>query len=392
MKKIAAFVLLLLALVCLAFGVLAEEIEAAEYAPGTMMEPPEEVLSYIRRNYPQYALEDYCEIADTPDGDYGFALLHSGTRRVLVGYEEKKGKMTYWLRSTGAVMQGKPEAWFEFAPKGTLRYNEAGEQVEADGLSFGVVCLDDVGECYQKSIFYHWEDGGFKLTSYKDWDHFYGEVDVADGVLHFKNFMEGWDFGKARGTIQRDLRYVNFASLPKTIEEAKRELTHAPDLPHGAFFKPQEIKFAGGRSYPVYTGPGEHTMRSGKGKGSVSTNDWIQVFGRLGDWIMIQYDISKDRYRIGWIEASALPRGAKVETFDRAFEYYALEDMLDNTVLRACSLTDDPFNSREEIAYLEAGTLITEIVYDYEGWSYIRTVINGQEVFGFVPSDCIDHG
>jgi len=163
-------------------------------------------------------------------------------------------------------------------------------------------------------------------------------------------------------------------------------------LPHGAFFKPQEIKFAGGRSYPVYTGPGEHTMRSGKGKGSVSTNDWIQVFGRLGDWIMIQYDISKDRYRIGWIEASALPRGAKVETFDRAFEYYALEDMLDNTVLRACSLTDDPFNSREEIAYLEAGTLITEIVYDYEGWSYIRTVINGQEVFGFVPSDCIDHG
>jgi len=81
-----------------------------------------------------------------------------------------------------------------------------------------------------------------------------------------------------------------------------------------------------------------------------------------------------------------------VETFDRAFEYYALEDMLDNTVLRACSLTDDPFNSREEIAYLEAGTLITEIVYDYEGWSYIRTVINGQEVFGFVPSDCIDHG
>lgn len=388
MKKIGMFALLL-ALVCMAFGALAEE---AGYAPGTLMEPPQEVLNSIKSRWPAYTLEDYCEITDTPDGDYGFALLHSGTRRILVGYEEKKGKMTYWLRSDGAVMQGKPEAWFEFSPKGTIRYTEEGEPYETDGLSFGVVCLDDVGECYQKSIFYHWEDGGFKLTSYKDWDHFYGEVDVSDGELHFKNFLEGWDFGKARGTIQRDLRYVNFASLPKTIEEAKRELTHAPDLPDGAFFRPVEIKFAGGRQYPVYTGPGEQYTRSGNGKGSVSTNDWIQVFGRLGNWIMIQYDISKDRYRIGWISASALPKGAKVETFDQSFEYYALEDALNNTVLQACSLTDDPFNSRTAIAKLPAGQVITEIVYDYEGWSYIRTVIDGQEIFGFVPSDCIDHG
>lgn len=388
MKKIGMLALLL-ALVCMAFGALAEE---AEYAPGTLMEPPQEVLNSIKSRWPAYTLEDYCEITDTPDGDYGFALLHSGTRRILAGYEEKKGKMTYWLRSDGAVMQGKPEAWFVITPRGRVYDNELDKWVDADGWTFGVICLDDAGECYQKSIFYHWEDGGFKLTSYKDWDHFYGEVDVSDGELHFKNFLEGWDFGKARGTIQRDLRYVDFASLPKTIEEAKSELTHAPDLPDGAFFRPVEIKFAGGRQYPVYTGPGEQYTRSGNGKGSVSTNDWIQVFGRLGNWIMIQYDISKDRYRIGWISASALPKGAKVETFDRAFEYYALEDMLDNTVLQACSLTDDPFNSRTSIAELPAGQVITEIVYDYEGWSYIRTVIDGQEIFGFVPSDCIDHG
>lgn len=389
MKRIGMLVLLLL--VCLSCGALAEEAEA-EYAPGTLMEPPKEVLDHIGRNYPQYALEDYCEIIDTPDGDYGFALLHAGARRVLVGYEEKKGKMTYWLRSSGAVMQGKPEAWFEITPRGRVYDYEVDKWVEADGLSFGVICLDDVGECYQKSIWYRWEDGGFKLTSYKDWDYFYGEVDVSDGELHFKNFMEGWDFGKARGTIQRDLRYVNFASLPKTIEEAKRELTHAPDLPYGAFFKPQEIKFTGGRQYPVYTGPGEQYARSGNGKGSVSTNDWIQVFGRLDNWIMIQYDISKERYRVGWIEASALPKKAKVQEFDQAFAYYALEDTLDNLVLTECALTDDPFNSRMAIAELPVGQPITEIVYDYEGWSYIRTVIDGQEVFGFVPSDCIDHG
>jgi len=237
----------------------------AEYSPGYLMTPPREVIDHIERSFSQYTLEDYCEVYDTPDGDYGFAMLTAGDERLLVGYEEKAGKMSYWLKSHGAVMQGREEAWFESRARGTTVYGENHEIKQADGLSFSITQLDSAGETYNKYIAYHWEGGGFKLTGYKDWDGFYGEVAVDDGVLHFKNWLEGWDFGRVYGVVQRDLRYVNFANLPKNIEDARNSITSAPQMIVGNFH-PQVIKFTGGRKYAVYTGPGEEYARSGNGK------------------------------------------------------------------------------------------------------------------------------
>lgn len=56
--------------------------------------------------------------------------------------------------------------------------------------------------------------------------------------------------------------------IPSTME---------PDaLPQG-----EVIQFAKGKKYPVYAGPGTEYLRLGSGqKASVSTNDWIQVFGQ----------------------------------------------------------------------------------------------------------------
>ena len=198
------------------------------------------------------------------------------------------------------------------------------------------------------------------------------------------------------GEVQTDIRYVSFNTLPENIEEAKETVTTAPDVPTGMvlgnrgglYFTAKAVKFTGGKQYPVYTGPGEDYARSGNGKGTVSTNDWIQVFGRYDDWILIQYDISAERYRIGWIEAKALPKGASVQELALVM----LDNEPYNTVLEACMLTDDPLNSEEAIAHLPVGTRITELVYDFGGWSYVRVVISGQSMCGFVPSDCIDHG
>ncbi|MBQ7887434.1 MAG: hypothetical protein IJ313_11150 [Clostridia bacterium] len=214
-----------IAAICILCALLCGAACAEEYSPGYLMQPPREVLDHIARSFPSYTLEDYCEVYDTPNGDYGFAMLTAGDERVLLGYEEKDGKMSYWLKNHGAVMQGEEEAWFDSRAKGTTVYDENHEIKQADGLSFSITQLDSAGETYNEYIAYHWEDGGFKLTGYKDWDGFYGEVAVDDGVLHFRNWLEGWDFGKVYGTVQRDLRYVNFANLPKSIEEA-REASH----------------------------------------------------------------------------------------------------------------------------------------------------------------------
>lgn len=360
----------------------------AEYSPGCLMQPPSEVLDHIARSFSGYMLEDYCEINDTPDGDYGFAMLTADDERVLVGYEEKDGKMSYWLKSHGAVPQGKEEAWLGAIPKGKILYTEADEPYESDGLAFTITQLDDAGESYNRFIGYHWENGGFKLTGYHDWDEFYGGVIVDDGLLHFHNAQEGWDFGKVYGAVQRDLRYVSFSELPKTIDEARDQLSSAPDLPRGVL-QTIPIKFTGGQKYPVYTGPGTQYARSGNGKGSVSTNDWIQVFGEYDGWILIQYDISASQYRIGWIEKKALPKGAQVNTLNLS----QLEKRHNTVADCDCELTDDPLNGKKTIARIPKGTEMTELIHRaFDGWSYVCVTIDGEMMCGFVPSTAPIHG
>ena len=74
--------------------------------------PPSEVLSHMKEHFGAYILEDYIAIDDTPDGDYGFALLSQSAERVLVGYRKNGNKMEYWLKSSNAVPQG--EGWVYF--------------------------------------------------------------------------------------------------------------------------------------------------------------------------------------------------------------------------------------------------------------------------------------
>lgn len=382
MKKCVAWIVFLLWLCpCLALA-------GAEYSTGAIKKVPQEVVDHLARNFAGYEMEDYCEIYDTPDGDYGFALLRAEDERLLVGYEEKGGKMSYWLKNHGAVMQGRTKAWFSAPLKGEKRFDEEGNITLTDGLSFSVTCEDEERELYEKYIGYRWEGGGFKLTGYKDWTKLYGEVTVSDGVLHFGNWLEEWDFGRAYGTVQRDLRYVNFDALPKTLEEAKNELTAAPAI-NSYVLIPQKVRFAGGQKYPVYTGPGVRFARSGNGKGSVSTNDWIQVFGEYDGWIMIQYDISADQYRVGWIEKAALPKGTKIAPMDLS----GIEIPYNTEASYACRLTDDPVNSQTTIAEIPKGTKMTELIYRaIDGWSYVIVTIDGKTMCGFVPSDAPIHG
>lgn len=347
-----------------------------ELQPGFTMLPPPEVKAHVERNFPLYTLEDYLELTGTPKGDYGFALLKAGDERVLLVYEKKDGEMRYWLKNAGAVPQGGKGGWFAYSPRGETINGEEFKTDLSDGLSFQVIVSE--GESYDRYTAYHWEDGGFKLTGYRDWAGFYGNVAVDDGVLHFSNWLEDWDFGKVYGTVQRDLRYVSYDALPKTIEEARKKLTQEPDIPQGGLLEARRVRFTGGQKYPVYTGPGEKYVRSGNGKGQVSTNDWIQVFGRVDDYIMIQYAISADHYRIGWIEASAMAKGESAGwlTFGQGVQ----------TLKQNCTLTDDPLNSGAPLCELQAGDQVINLCNLGYDWVYVQVSRSSGLYCGFVPS------
>lgn len=157
--------------------------------------------------------------------------------------------------------------------------------------------------------------------------------------------------------------------------------TIAPSIPPGELTA-QNIRFRSDQKYDVYSGPGKDYLRASNGKATVSTNDWIQVFGREDGWILIQYAIDKDHMRFGWISEKALPEFAAVKKLvfspQRA------------TLLNTTVVTDDPLFSQSALVTLPEGAVIYHLA-DMGDWSYIES-ISGDDVRGFVKHDLIRLG
>ena len=363
---------------------------AGTYSPYFATEPPREVREHVASRWPDYEFEDYCEVRGTSKGDYGFALLHKQSERILVGYHRVNGEMKYWLKNAGAVPQGKEEAWFDVGTAGWIDEtdwigNFTGRQVYDDGLCFSVTQLDESGESYEKMVVYRWENGMFRLSSYHKTEG--GGIRVSDDKLDFIDWSNVVYRGAVQGAVQRDIRYVSFNALPTWIDDAKTKLTVAPNLKDGAFTA-QKVKFTGGQKYPVYTGPGEDYVRSGNGKGLVSTNGWIEVYGQKDGYILIQYSIDSSHYRFGWIDRNALPEGTSVPAMDFAgISADTLSEITQDTFL-----TDDPLFSQNKLCGLKAGQTVSWLAVLNDDWAYVLVNVNGKMMCGFVRTDCIVNG
>ena len=384
MKRVVLWVCTLL------MTLMASVCVAGTYSPYFATEPPREVREHVASRWPDYEFEDYCEVRGTSKGDYGFALLHKQSERILVGYHRVNGEMKYWLKNAGAVPQGKEEAWFDVGTAGWIDEtdwigNFTGRQVYDDGLCFSVTQLDESGESYEKMVVYRWENGMFRLSSYHKTEG--GGIRVSDDKLDFIDWSNVVYRGAVQGAVQRDIRYVSFNALPTWIDDAKTKLTVAPNLKDGAFTA-QKVKFTGGQKYPVYTGPGEDYVRSGNGKGLVSTNGWIEVYGQKDGYILIQYSIDSSHYRFGWIDRNALPEGTSVPAMDFAgISADTLSEITQDTFL-----TDDPLFSQNELCSLKAGQTVSWLAVLNKDWAYVLVNVNGKMMCGFVRTDCIVNG
>ena len=384
MKRVVLWVCTLL------MTLMASVCVAGTYSPYFATEPPREVREHVASRWPDYEFEDYCEVRGTSKGDYGFALLHKQSERILVGYHRVNGEMKYWLKNAGAVPQGKEEAWFDVGTAGWIDEtdwigNFTGRQVYDDGLCFSVTQLDESGESYEKMVVYRWENGMFRLSSYHKTEG--GGIRVSDDKLNFIDWSNVVYRGAVQGAVQRDIRYVSFNALPTWIDDAKTKLTVAPNLKDGAFTA-QKVKFTGGQKYPVYTGPGEDYVRSGNGKGLVSTNGWIEVYGQKDGYILIQYSIDSSHYRFGWIDRNALPEGTSVPAMDFAgISADTLSEITQDTFL-----TDDPLFSQNKLCSLKAGQTVSWLAVLNDDWAYVLVNVNGKMMCGFVRTDCIVNG
>ena len=202
---------------------------------------------------------------------------------------------------------------------------------------------------------------------------------ITDDGVTYKGWLTNDRKTFIEGRVQRDLRFFSCSGFPTDLNALKKSLSNPPEIPVGTL-SAEEIKFTGGKKYSVYSGPGEDYMRSGNGKAAVSTNDWIQVFGKENSWIMIQYDITSDHMRIGWIPEKALPKKSNVDTIEFIYS--------DTTIRSDANLTDDPLFTESVLCTIPAGNTV-QYLASMGDWVYIEWNGTLQPVRGFIKANCL---
>lgn len=305
--------------------------------------------------------------------EYYFLLARSGKgENRLYAFSRQHDRWQYWLYTAKAVPQGNGEVHMAFANEGAYDVI-TGKPFEKP--IFSLSQLNEEGEYATVTYTYQMENKAWKLARvYLNEEDNDDQVIVEENKLTFYN-NEYEKLGSAKGDFQRDLRHVNISVFPKTLSEAQMKLSFAPEVPYSTQLQAVDVNFTGGLRYPVYTAPDATSYRAANGKAAVSTNSWIQVFGRSDNWILIQYAIDDEQYRFGYISADALPAHAAIGTLQ-----------LDNKpgfVTMTTVLTDDPLRSGSALRTLQQGSPVTWLA-TLGNWAYVESR-TGDMVRGFIP-------
>jgi hypothetical protein len=179
------------------------------------------------------------------------------------------------------------------------------------------------------------------------------------------------------GSFAEESHEVN-AQITFTTDETVDSIA-APEIPIGSL-SAEVFGFDAGQTYAVYSAPDVKSLRGAGGKSKVSTNDWVQVFGREGDWLLVQYDVEDKYYRIGYITAKAIPTGMTVPELNLGNETAVTMDKV--------NVTDDPLGNQNTLTELPADSHVTKLGVMGD-WSYIEGTKDNKLFRGFAPSSIL---
>lgn len=343
---------------------------------------PSEIYTFFdQEKFNGYTLgpNAYIQMENTVGGSFAFAVLSKGSENTLYGFEKKNGAWHYWLKTSAAL----PQVDGEFSLFNAIGTNDmrTGKYFSRDTL---VIALT------QPALDYYIHYADYEVNSSGQW-HLQGlstyllkSNDFTSACVasdHISYYNEGKLLGTAYGVVETNLRYWSFSAFPATLSAARNKLTNAPAIPTGSQLTATQVKFTGGQKFEVYSGPGTQYERAANGKATVSTNDWIQVFGQENGYILIQYALSSDQMRFGYITSTALPNNTT------ASNLYL--DFADGTLTQNTYLTDDPLNSQTRVRYLSAGQSGVKWLATMGNWVYAEITGSGLPIRGFVPASAI---
>ena len=160
-------------------------------------------------------------------------------------------------------------------------------------------------------------------------------------------------------------------ALPVTRAEAV-VLTTLDDYAKGSFKS----------SYAVYSGPGEQYYRANSGKALYGGGE-VRIFGTVGDWLLMGYQLSNGDYRIGYITKDALNNAYSINgqvrelTFQPTLVAYGDDN---------CRITDDPVNNGKTVYTVPKGTPFTVLATLRTEWIYVEINTPSGAMRGFIWS------
>ena len=337
----------------------------------------------------QYSYAETARMVNGAWHGYAFAVAQKEGHNVLYGFRSSNGSaFRHFLTTDSAIPQGPGRFELMNADGQTIETYASPSSADADSrftLSDAAIAIwfqvPDNEEYFNWGMSADCDSSGQWHVRWIHTNAFgtkYSQARLTESSI--TTYFELTPQGSAKGVVETSLRYFSWDAFPKSLQEAKEKLTNPPAIPIGEL-NAQRVKFSGGQKYEVYSGPGTNYLRANNGRASVSTNDWIQVFGAENGYILIQYDLSSSRNRFGYIPQSALPGGADVSPLSFVF---ADAEIITDTIL-----TDDPLASQSSLCTLSEGDAVKWLAAMGD-WVYVEAEALGQPVRGFVRTSTVN--
>lgn len=268
-------------------------------------------------------------------------------------------------------------------------------KIEATGLHVGEIYLQQEDSAWRIVIKTYDRKAGLGHRFILDEEHITVWVD---------DFVWLWgDFDLGQPWFAPDTTERYYASLPGILESylTWEHGTPAPAQDSALASTPEPTpaalpeltaqlgSFPRNKTYPVYEaiigGDDEPNRRAGNGKAKVSTNGDIWVYATWKGMLLVEYEISSGRNRIGWIDTADLP-SYTLEGVPELPDSWDTEENVYGVVTADTYLTDDPHYDGLDPNYVPVptgtsvrclGSLGTELL--------VECFINHELRMGFIP-------
>ncbi|MCR5297186.1 MAG: SH3 domain-containing protein, partial [Clostridiales bacterium] len=136
-------------------------------------------------------------------------------------------------------------------------------------------------------------------------------------------------------------------------------------------FSTYTVTFVRSKDFSAYSGPGTQYLRGANGRAYMSSNDSAYVYGTENGWVLVQYYVSDNHWRFGYVSENLIASGyVPPLSFTR----------VSATMNRTANITDDPLHSVSTLATVAQGANVTVLGY-LDSWVYIEY----GNIRGFVP-------